>query len=69
MDDTQDTPTPKIASTIKLTPSEWEAFDILVREGYSFPADSRVGAIRKMLRKTWEEQFPETPFPKKEEHE
>lgn len=64
MEDTKDKPTPKIASTLKLEPSEWEAFDILVREGYAFPADSRVGAIRKMLRETWKKQFPDVPFPR-----
>lgn len=63
MDYTQDTPPPKVATTLKLYPAEKRAFDLLVQAGYSFPADSMVGVVRKMLRKTWEEEFPGVPFP------
>lgn len=57
------TRTPKIRINLELSPAEERAMKQLIEAGYAFPSNTKIGVVRKMLRDTWEVQFPDTPFP------
>jgi len=64
--DTYPKSTPKVRKNFMVTPAEDKALAELVRAGYPFPAESEVGALRKMIRQAWKDTFPGIPFPQEE---
>ena len=49
---------------IELTQAEQKAFADLIAAGYPFPAKTKIGVIRKMLRDVWPIVFDDKEFPK-----
>ena len=52
-----------VSKSWRFTQGDVRAIDLLKGKGYSFPADTQIGVLRKALHEAWSQTFPGKPYP------